>query len=116
MAPMRPERCEALDRPGSQTIEAIVRILCDKVRAFMTTVTCGLKNFPAPNLYSYLGAALYWAAPALHSQGALAAARCRLIHSELERIASYCRKGDLISYAEAIAYLDQRDEISVYAK
>ena len=78
----------------------------------MTTVKCGLKNYPALKLYSYPGAALDWTDQAVHSQGSLKAPRSQLIQSEFERIKKYYRKGDLISYSDAIDYLNKREVLN----
>jgi uncharacterized SAM-binding protein YcdF (DUF218 family) len=83
-----------------------------QVRAFMTTVKCGLKNYPALKLYSYPGVALDWADQTVHSQGRLIAPRSRLIQFEFEKISKYYRKGDLISYSDTIDYLNKRDALN----
>ena len=48
----------------------------------------------------------------MHSQGSLKATRSELIQIELERIDTYQIKGDLASFADVSAYLDNRQILS----
>jgi hypothetical protein len=80
-----------------------------QVRAFMTSVRLGCQFQLQLKLYSSPGVALDWMQRVVHSQGRLVTERRGLILEELKRIETYVRKGDLISFEEVIAYLNQRD-------
>jgi hypothetical protein len=80
-----------------------------QLRAFITTVSVVLREFPELRVYNRVGAALPWDETAVHSQGVLQCTRGELIHSELARIERYRRKGDLVSQDEVFAYLQWRD-------
>jgi hypothetical protein len=79
------------------------------LRAFITTVSVVLREFPELRVYNRVGAALPWDETAVHSQGVLQCTRSELIHSELARIERYRNKGDLVSEREVLAYLQWRD-------
>ena len=79
-----------------------------QLRAFMTTVSVALQEFPELQIYNRVGMALPWPETVFHSQGTLECRRSDLIHSELERIERYQAKGDLASTAEILDYLNQR--------
>jgi hypothetical protein len=83
-----------------------------QVRAFMTVVRVVLTWFPDLKIYSFPGMALPWTEQVVHSQGILTATRARFIETEFERIDTYHRKGDLMSFDEVLRYLDQRDNLS----
>ena len=78
------------------------------LRAFMTAVTVAIKEYPELLIYSYPGVTLPWQEEVAHSQGALRATRCDLIHEEFERIDKYQNKGDLASYKQVLSYLNNR--------
>ncbi len=80
-----------------------------QVRAFMTTVTVALREYPDLQIYSYAGTALPWLAEVVHSQGTTRATRTKLITGELERIGKYQNKGDLASFEDVLGYLNKRD-------
>jgi hypothetical protein len=68
-----------------------------------------LREYPALRVHSAPGAPLAWDVHARHSQGVLEAPRTQLIDAELERIARYTAKGDLVPAREVLAYLEARD-------
>ena len=78
-------------------------------RAFMTTVTIALGEFPELRIYNRVGTALPWNENVTHSQGTLRAPRSELIQHELERIERYQHKGDLAAADEILTYLNWRD-------
>jgi len=78
-------------------------------RAFMTTVTVALAEFPELRIYNRVGTALPWNENVTHSQGTLRAPRSELIQHELERIERYQHKGDLATADEILTYLNWRD-------
>jgi len=79
-----------------------------QLRAFMTAVTVALTECPEMLLYSYPAVAMPWQDIVVHSQGTLEATRSELIEVEFERIETYQKKGDLASFAEVSAYLENR--------
>jgi len=81
-----------------------------QLRAFMTTVTVALKEYPDISIYSRTGFALPWLETVVHSQGTLTAARRQLIQEEVARIATYQAKGDLAPFEAVLEYLDRRKE------
>jgi hypothetical protein len=83
-----------------------------QLRAFMTAVTVALRKYPELLLYSYPAVAMPWQDTVMHSQGSLKATRSELIQIELERIYTYQIKGDLASFADVSAYLDNRQILS----
>jgi len=79
-----------------------------QLRAVITTVSVVLAEHPALAVYSAAGAPLAWDAHVVHSQGTLHATRAALIDAELDRIARYQAKGDLVPAQAVLAYLDAR--------
>jgi len=77
-------------------------------RAFMTAVTAALRDYPELYLYSLPGKAMPWQEEVTHSQGKLQDTRAGLIAGEIERIACYHDRNDLISVKEALDYLNRR--------
>jgi len=80
-----------------------------QLRAFMTTISVALQEFPELRVYNRTGQPLPWSETVRHSQGTLECRRRELIHSELERIERYQAKGDLASTEQILAYLSRRD-------
>jgi len=80
-----------------------------QLRAFITTVSVVLREFPKLRVYNQVGTALLWNETVYHSQGTLQCTRSELIQSELVRIERYRRKGDLVSEEEISRYLHWRD-------
>lgn len=78
-------------------------------RAFMTAVTAIVREYPELLVYSHAGKALSWDQRVTHSQGTTKASRAGLILGEQERITKYQTQGDLLSRAEVLEYLRQRD-------
>lgn len=74
----------------------------------MTAVTVTLREYSELLVYSYPGVSQPWQNIVIHSQGHLQSSRKDLIRSELERITTYQRKGDLASFNEVLEYLDGR--------
>lgn len=83
-----------------------------QLRAFMTSVTVALREYPELSLYSYPAVAMPWQEEVVHSQGTLKATRSELIHMEFERINKYQKKGDLASFEEVLTYLNNRQMVS----
>jgi hypothetical protein len=79
-----------------------------QLRAFITTVSIALREFPELQIYNRVGMALPWQETVFHHQGILEYRRSDLIHTELERIERYQAKGDLAPTAEILDYLNQR--------
>ena len=79
-------------------------------RAFVTTVSVTLREYPRLRVYSHPGAAQRWDEVVTHSQGTLRATRAELIAREQERIAAYTAQGDLAERANILQYLRRRDE------
>lgn len=82
-----------------------------QLRAFMTTVTVVLREFPELQVFNRVGATLPWNETVHHSQGTLRCARQALIQSELERISIYQAKGDLAPTEQVLGYLNWRNDI-----
>lgn len=80
-----------------------------QLRAFITTISVVLREFPELRVYNQVGTALPWDETVYHSQGTLQCTRSELIQSELARIERYRRKGDLVSEEEVSRYLHRRD-------
>jgi len=83
-----------------------------QLRAFMTAATVAIEAYPELAIYSIPGKALPWHEIVVHSQGALKASRSELIRTELGRIDTYQKKGDLASFEEILTYLDNRGHFS----
>ncbi len=77
-------------------------------RAFMTSVTAAMYDYPGLRIYSQPGLPLPWHEKATHSQGSTAGTRAGLIAGEIERIARYQGKGDLDSVQDVLDYLNKR--------
>jgi hypothetical protein len=82
-----------------------------QLRAFMTTVSVALQEFPELQIYNRVGIALPWHETVFHSQGTLECTRSDLIHSELERIERYQAKGDLAAAEAVLEYINRRDSL-----
>jgi hypothetical protein len=103
---------EALVRYAKRKAIARVFVVAapfQQLRAFVTTVSVVLREFPELRIYNRAGAALAWDETVVHSQGTLRCKRGELIQSELERIERYRGKGDLVSEEEVFSYLRWRD-------
>jgi len=79
-------------------------------RAFMTSVTVAMSEYPELAIHSQPGLALPWHEKVTHSQGRTEGTRARLIAGELERIERYQDKGDLASVEEVLDYLSKRSK------
>ncbi|MDD5110181.1 MAG: YdcF family protein [Patescibacteria group bacterium] len=78
-------------------------------RAFLSTVSAALHDYPELRVYNTVGNVLLWDEKVTHSQGVLKATRAGLIGTEWERIIRYQKKGDLVPLDLAVAYLRKRD-------
>lgn len=83
-----------------------------QLRAFMTVVTVALEKFPQLLIYSYPAVAMPWQQEVVHSQGTLRTTRQDLIQTELERIHTYQKKGDLASFEQVMTYLNNRETVA----
>jgi hypothetical protein len=80
-----------------------------QVRAFVSVVTALAGDYARLRIYNHVGRVLNWNEDVVHSQGVLRGKRSRLIRTEASNTDRYQRKGDLVSYEEALAYLNRRD-------
>ena len=78
-------------------------------RAFMTTVTAALSDYPQLKVYSHPGRPQPWDENVTHSQGILEGTRAELIAAEQERIEKYIAQGDLAAREKVLHYLRTRD-------
>ena len=87
-------------------------------RALLTTLSVvkrmrgSGKVFMPLHVYTVSGGrstATWWGEVAPHSQGLVTGTRTELLGGELERILAYSAKGDLLSPAEAVQILEERD-------
>jgi hypothetical protein len=78
-------------------------------RAFMTTVTAALSDYPELKVYSHPGRPQPWDETVTHSQGILEGTRAELIAAEQERIEKYISQGDLAPREKVLHYLQARD-------
>jgi uncharacterized SAM-binding protein YcdF (DUF218 family) len=77
-------------------------------RAFITTASVALREYPALKLYSVPGNAQPWDEVVTHSQGTLTGTRAGLIAQEAQRIETYTALGDLASRDKLLEYLRVR--------
>lgn len=82
-----------------------------QLRAFVTTVTETLQEYPKLLIYSFPGMPQNWEEYIVHSQGIQKGTRSELLTEELKKIEKYYKKGDLVSAEEVLRYLDWRDDI-----
>ncbi len=78
-------------------------------RAFMTTVTAALWDYPELEIYSQPGEVQPWDEIVSHSQGVLHGTRAELIVAERERIEKYVAQNDLADRARVLEYLRTRN-------
>jgi hypothetical protein len=78
-------------------------------RAFMTTVTAALRDYPELKVYSRPGRPQPWDETVTHSQGVLKGTRAGLVAAEQERIEKYIAQGDLAPREKVLHYLQVRD-------
>lgn len=81
-----------------------------QLRAFVTTVTEALKEYPEFLIYSFPGVPQNWEEHIVHSQGIQKGTRSELLAEELKKIEKYYKKGDLLSAEEILKYLNWRDK------
>ncbi|MCX6802992.1 MAG: hypothetical protein NTY48_00280 [Candidatus Diapherotrites archaeon] len=82
-------------------------------RAFLSAISCALRNYKTLNFFAYPGAVLDWNEEVVHNQGLFRAKRIDFMKSELERIDKYQRKGDLVSARDALNYIKNRNATSL---
>ncbi|CAD7929143.1 unnamed protein product [Amoebophrya sp. A120] len=77
------------------------------LRAFVTTVSVLIeKNMTdSVNVFAYPGTATDWEGSVVHSQGITTGTRSALLDGELDRIARYHEKGDLVDPNAVLEYL-----------
>ncbi len=80
-------------------------------RAFITSVSVVLREYPELQVYSFPGETLPWEEKVAHSQGLVKGSRRSLINEEMVRIKKYQETGDLVSFQEVINYLNRRDHL-----
>lgn len=80
-----------------------------QVRAFVTTVSVALREYPTLKIYNKVGMPLQWNEMAHHSQGVLTGLRKEFIYTEYDRLNEYHEKNDLVSCGEILDYLNWRD-------
>jgi hypothetical protein len=96
-------------RASGVTSLYIVAAPFHQLRAFITTVSILLAEYPALRVFNVAGQPMPWYETVRHSQGELQGRRESFIHTELERIATYQAKGDLVAPDQVLAYLRRRD-------
>jgi uncharacterized SAM-binding protein YcdF (DUF218 family) len=77
-------------------------------RAMLSMISAITRVYPKLNVYSVPGTPLSWKECVVHSQGLVGGTRSDILLGEMERIATYQEKGDLISIPEALRYLHSR--------
>lgn len=83
-----------------------------QLRAFITTVSVAMREFPQLKLFSYPGVALPWNEEVAHSQGIEKGTRAEILTAEFERVFKYQNKGDILPFGEILNYLKHRDNVS----
>ncbi len=80
-----------------------------QLRAFMTSISVALREYPQLKLFSYPGAPLPWNQEVVHSQGTEKGTRSEILCAEFGRIIRYQDKGDILPLGEILNYLKCRD-------
>lgn len=83
------------------------------MRAFVSMVSAVVKSKSDLSVYSFPGIPQSWEEHITHSQGILRGTRSELLANELAKIEKYYRSGDLVSAAEVLEYMDERDRRAV---
>ncbi|MEK7169299.1 MAG: hypothetical protein AAB377_01025 [Patescibacteria group bacterium] len=81
-----------------------------QLRAFVSVVSAVVKSKSNLLVYSFPGIPQSWEEHITHSQGILKGTRSELLANELAKIEKYYKNGDLISAAEVLKYMDERDK------
>jgi len=76
-----------------------------QLRAFISTVSVLLREYPSLCVYNAVGTPLPWSETVRHSQGTLIGKRRDFLKTELESIYCYYLKGDLVPPEKVLAYL-----------
>ena len=81
-----------------------------QVRGFVNTITYAVRYYPELKVYSVPGKPLPWQDESLYSQGNIQGSRISDgVAAEYERLERWHAKDDLLSCAEVLDYLKQRD-------
>ncbi len=80
-----------------------------QLRAFVTTVTAFMREKVPARIYNFVGLPQRWEEHIVHSQGVQKGTRSGLLIEEFKKIEGYYKKGDLVSAADVLDYLDRRD-------
>lgn len=81
-----------------------------QLRAFVSTVSAVIKSKSNLMVYSFPGIPQSWEEHITHSQGILKGTRSELLGDELAKIEKYYKNGDLVSAADVLEYMDERDK------
>ena len=79
------------------------------LRAFLTTVSVALKEYPELKIYSAVGKSLNWQESCVHSQGVITGPRTELLLWEYAGLIKYRAQGDLASARKILRYMEKRD-------
>lgn len=79
------------------------------VRAFVSTVTPVIREYPKLRVYSCPSETPLWTEKTLHSQSAPEDSGANLIKTEFAKLETYFKKGNHLSKEKVIEYLNQRD-------
>ncbi len=82
-----------------------------QIRAYLTAITAIKLNDANIAFYSQPGKPLDWEHTVSHSQGELVKTRKQLIQTEMERMLTYQKKGDLLPFKAGIDYLNERNKL-----
>ena len=83
-----------------------------QLRAFVSVVSVIFQEQSPLLVYNIPGKPLPWNETVSHSLGVLRGTRVGLIQSEIKRLNTYHQKGNLVSAAQVLAYLEERDRQS----
>jgi len=83
-----------------------------QLRAFISSVSAALAEYPELRIFNAVGAALPWYQEVSHSQGSLKGVREEFIFTELDRIEKYTIKGDLLPMLRIVEYMKWRDRVA----
>jgi len=78
------------------------------LRAFVTTISVAIREYPPLSVFAVPGTHLSWRESAVHSQGSVSGTRSEILKGEMERIKRYSEKGDIEEASAILQYLDRR--------
>lgn len=81
-----------------------------RLRAFLSAISALDLRKGRLDIFNLSGPAQPWTERVVHSQGIQRGIRSKLLHSELQKIERYHKKGDLVPLSRALAYLNKRDK------